>query len=267
MKLLFLSDLHIDNNEKITKTNLKRPLIDYIKKVNPEYLIMAGDLTGSMEHSLEIIDLIEKETGVLVKFIPGNHDIWTEKESSWTEYEKSKHHHSSLIEQPLELANDYVVIGNMGWYDYSFKPEFMNEEEVRMHKGNLWNDAHYAKWGISDQELYQKMHASFKEQLEKYKNKKVIFVNHFIPYIDFIVFKNDIWWNTANSFMGSENLGKLLDTYKNIEYVVFGHTHKRFGLKEFGDKKVICNPFGYAGEWKTKDIKKELEDTGIVIEL
>lgn len=263
---MFLSDIHLDVNEKIKKKKLKDILLDYIKEKNPDYLIIAGDLTGGYEYTIELLEEIEEETGVKVKFVPGNHDIWTNKVSSFENYEALKNHKSSLIDNPLEL-DSYVVIGDMGWYDYTFKPEFMNEEEVRLHKPNLWSDAYYAKWGMSDKELYEKMHEKIAKQLEENKDKKVIFVNHFLPYDDFLVFKNDIKWNTCNAFMGSSKLGELLDSYGNVEYVVFGHTHKRFGLMEFGNKKVICNPVGYTGEWDTTDFKKELETCGVIIEI
>lgn len=266
MKVLFLSDVHIDVNTKYLKQNLLPSLIDYLNEVKPDLWIFAGDLAGDAVYTLELLEEIQKQTGVMIKFIPGNHDIWTDKESSWDSYELFKHHHTSLIDNPF-IFEDYVVIGDLGWYDYSFKPSFINEEEVRLHKNNLNRDGLYARWGISDIELYTIMHEKFEKQLENYRDKKVIFVNHFVPYLDFVTFKQDLLWNIGNSYMGSEKLGQLLDAYDNIETVVFGHTHKRFGQVKFGDKTVICNPLGYSGEWKTESFASELRKAGIVLEL
>ena len=266
MKVLFLSDIHLDVNRSYLKTNLLPVLIDYLNEVQPDVWILAGDLAGDAAYALELLETIEKQTGVEIKFIPGNHDIWTDQQSSWSSYELFKNHPTSLIDQPFELG-EYVVIGDMGWYDYSLKPNFLNEEEVLMHKGNLWNDARYAKWGMTDQALYEQMHQKFEQQFEQYRDRKIIFVNHFIPYEDFLVFKQNLSWNIANSFMGSARLGELLDRYENIEYVVFGHTHKQFGKIEFGTKTVICNPLGYVGEWQAGSFEEALRKTGIVLEL
>lgn len=267
MKLLFLSDLHIDVNRRAQKANLMPKLIAYIKKQAPDYLIIAGDLWGSAKGAIALIEQIEEETGVKVKFVPGNHDIWTDEESSWNSYELLKSHHSSLIDNPLEMPTGHVIIGDMGWYDFSFKPSFMNDEEVGEHKPNLWADALYAKWGMHDREVFEKMHQKIAAQLETFKDSPIIFVNHFLPYKDFLVFKNDLQWNTANAFMGAEGLGSLLDQYENVEYVVFGHTHKRFGLMEFGNKYVICNPLGYMGEWRSRNFELELQRAGVIVEL
>lgn len=266
LKVLFLSDLHLDVNRQYLKQNLLPALIAFLNEIKPDVWVLAGDVAGDAAYTLELLEAIEKETGVVIKFIPGNHDIWTDKSSSWDGYELFKQHPTTLIDAPFEIG-DYVVVGDMGWYDYSFKPSFMNEEEVTLHKANLWNDARYAKWGMSDQALYAQMHDKFEAMLETYRDKKIIFVNHFVPYTDFLLFKQDLSWNISNSFMGSSRLGEMLDTYENIEYVVFGHTHTRFGQFDFGGKTVICNPLGYVGEWQTKSFEEELRNTGIVLEL
>jgi putative phosphoesterase len=267
MKLLFLSDWHLDLNQRVSEKNLLNEMIRFIKNQKADYMIVAGDIAESAKQTINIIERIEKETKTKIKFVPGNHDIRTSEASSWNEYEKLKNHSSSLIDTPLELPNNYVVIGDMGWYDYSFKPDFMDNEEVRMHKGNLWKDALYAKWGMSDGELYDLMQEKFKTQLEKYSGKKVIFVNHFLPYANFLKFKKDLEWNTCNSFMGSKSLGELLDSYENIEYVAFGHTHARFGEKKLGNKTILCSPLGFPAEWGSKDFAKEIESVSITVEI
>lgn len=271
MKVMFLSDWHLDNNQKFQKKNLLVEMIDYINEERPDYVIVAGDISGSSKTTLKVIDRIEEETAAKVKFVPGNHDIWTRKQTSWDNYEELKSHPSSLMHSSLELPNGYIVIGDQGWYDYSFRPSYMNRFEVKGHKENLWADADYAKWQMDDADVYKKMEDNFREMLEAHKDRKVIFVNHFIPYVDFLKFKQDESWNTCNAFMGSKHLGELLDAYPNVEYVVFGHTHHRFGQMEFGDKTVICNPLGYKGnfgngEWDSADFKTEVKNTAIFLE-
>jgi hypothetical protein len=56
-------------------------------------------------------------------------------------------------------------------------------------KKNYWNDAKYARWVLSDIDLCQLILERLEKQLEKYKDKNVIFVNDFVPYERFISFK------------------------------------------------------------------------------
>lgn len=270
MKVAVLSDAHIDVNSHIKGENLFPILIDSLKKKEPDLIIIAGDLSNFAEETVKIINIIEREVGVPLLFVPGNHDIWVEPtESSWDSYKLFAEHHSTLINKPYHINDEYVVIGDMGWYDYSFAPDTIPQYKIRSRKKSLWADSTFALWGMEDTELMEKMLETLKMQLEENKNKKVIFVNHFVPYKDFITYKtSEPNWNLCNGFIGSENLGELIDKYSNVEYVIFGHTHKRYGLVEnYKGKNFICNPVGYVGEWETEDFATELEKTITVFDI
>lgn len=268
MKIAFISDLHSDYNYQKLRQSIISPLIQKINDEKPNILLVGGDISGSAANSIAILEKIQEETDCAVYFIPGNHDIWVNPpNSSWDNYNLFKNHSTTLIDKPLILNNDWVVVSDMGWYDYSFGPEYINEQEFYIKKKQLWNDAKYAKWGMNDIELNSIMMSKFEEQLEKFKDKNVIFMNHFIPYLDFIVFKNDYSWNISNAFMGSEKIGSLLDKYPNVKYVLFGHTHTRFGNVEYGDKRIICNPLGYVHEWKTNSLEKEIDACFNIIDI
>lgn len=267
MKLLIMSDLHLDKNSMYSGRNLLPELIDKIKTKNPDIILIAGDLSNFAEDSLKIIRVIEHNTGVKVLFIPGNHDMWVDThESSDKVYNDFKEDASSIIDKPYALNDEYVVIGDMGWYDYSLAPATIPYYTMRSRKKSLWVDAKYVRFNLKDEEVYDKIHNSLKKQLDAHKDKKVIFMNHFVPYADFVVTKSDdAEWNLCNGFMGSSRLGELLDSYSNIEYVIFGHTHERYGTVDYRGKKMICNPLGYMGEWKTPEYGEELEDSFTLI--
>lgn len=270
MKLLICSDLHVDVNKQMTNTDIIPIFIEACKKRNPDAIIIAGDLTGNAQDSLRVIVQIKEEVKVPVYFVPGNHDIWVsgdKKTSSWDSYHLLLKDQSSLLQHEIENEHS-VVIGAMSWYDYSFGPMSIYNNEFARKKKKYWADAYYAIWSQSDQSLCDQMIEQLKEKLEKHKEKNVILINHYLPYEDFITVKGSYEWNFCNAYMGSKKLGELIDSYPNISTVVFGHTHRRFGtVKDYRGKTIICNPLGYAEEWGSDDIEYEFNQTITMIEI
>lgn len=75
---------------------------------------------------------------------------------------------------------------------------------------------------------------------------------HFVPKEEFIVHHTGKYtrWNHLNAFLGSKEFGETLSGFSNIEQVVFGHTHRRFGEQRIDDVLYHCRPFGYYFEWQ-----------------
>jgi putative phosphoesterase len=266
-KLLVMSDLHLDHAEENADFDIFNSLIKKIKEKNADQLLIAGDLAGGAAPVINYLNRIEAETGTPILYIPGNHCIWTSSSTSEIQYELLKAHHSSLIDHPFSIGNDSVIIGDMGWYDYGFGENIAIPLDFEAGKRKYWSsEARFAKWKSSDKELNRWMLTKLETQFEKYKHKKVIFVNHFIAYKDFVAYGDTIW-NYQNAYMGSQSLGELIDRYPNISHVIFGHTHRRYGTVDFGNKKIICNPLGYHFEWQSKNIEQEIESCMTIIEI
>ena len=268
MKALFFSDLHFDWNERQVGKPLVPLFIEWLKNQAVDLLVIAGDISNRATKSIGIIKMIEAECGIPVRFIPGNHDIYTKEDNSWDSYELFKNHHSSLIESPFEIG-DTVIIGDMGWYDYSFKPVVIDEQQVLNFKEAHWPDAKYAKWHMADAQVCELMLKKCSAQLDQFCDRKVVFVNHFVAYESFITTRGDIPnWNLGNAIMGSRKIGAMIDLYPNITHTFFGHTHIRYGVENRKSGVVaVCKPLGYTHEWKTNDFLQELEDCGTVLEL
>lgn len=265
MKLLIQSDLHIDYNKR-KMPNMEDVYVEEMKKKKEDVVLIVGDIASNYKMTERIIRRLEDEAGKKVYFVIGNHDLYDHKDSNKA-LENMKKNKNILVNRSIELNDEWVIIGGFSWYDYSYKPPYVNEEEIPYFKKEKWGDGKYIHFEESDVVIANKMMEEIKVELEKYKNKKVIFMNHFIPYLDFVTFTSDLSWNVCNSFMGVQSLGDLLDEYENVKYVLFGHTHTRRGIVEYGDKKVISNPLGYYFEWKQEDFRKELEQSTIQIDL
>ncbi|HEU4965707.1 MAG TPA: metallophosphoesterase [Bacilli bacterium] len=271
MNLLVLSDLHIDYNDRRVEQSILPAIAAYIREVAPDRVIIAGDMSGGAERCIRCLEEIEQRTGVPLSYIPGNHSIWrTSKETdSWHEYNRLRDHHTSLIDRPLVLNDEWVLLGDMGWYDYTFREPHRSVEDVIGDRNRVWNDSVMARWDMTDAEVCDLMLQKFERQIEAHADKQMIFVNHFIPYPDFVpVSTRSEIWNLIRPFMGSARLGDLLDRYEQVRYVIFGHMHYRYGEQEHRGKQIVCAPLGYVKkEWKTDSIEQELRDCGVVIRI
>ncbi|GAA0349303.1 metallophosphoesterase [Bacillus horti] len=268
MRALIMSDLHLDINKEILNGNVKSDYLKWLNRQIYDVLILAGDLAGDATAALKLIEEIKETTRRAVYFIAGNHDVWVPKEanSSWEAYH-SMNENESCISSPIKIG-DYTMIGGMGWYDYSLGYSHVTMNHFKEQKKHLRKDSIYARWEMDDKEVVDKMLNQWQHQLDNHRSDRVIFINHFIPYKDFITWHTDNEeLNFCNAYMGSERIGELLDNYKNIEYVIFGHTHQRYGIVDYRGKKIICQPFGLVTDWEGNSMVEELDRVATFIDL
>lgn len=270
MKIVTVSDIHLDMNSNYAGVDLLPAFIRCLKKCDADLIIIAGDLCDNASDTILALNQLESELGKKVLFIPGNHDVWVKQgeQSSWDCYNLLKNHSSSLLDKSFEINDTHVIIGEMGWYDYSFVKEDISKQTVLEHLQD-WGDHKWTEWGMTDLELNEIMLRSVEAQLKQYQHKKVILVHHFVPYKDFLTGSTEYMnWDVYNAFMGSESAGRLIDSYSNIEYVIFGHTHDRYGVvHDYHHKTIICNPLGYIAERSESLFEEELKKSIVVIDI
>jgi putative phosphoesterase len=275
LKLLSFSDLHVDYNSRELKRDLTREIADCIKEFAPDRVVVAGDMAGGAERCIRYIEELQDLSGVPLSYVPGNHSIWAPYKSgdSWAQYERLRNHPSSLIDKPLVLNEEWVLIGDMGWYDYSFGLDQKTRQEIEIEKNMIWKDSVMARWGMTDEELTDKMVEKLRKQFVQFQDKKVVFANHFIPYAEYVPLSKrpehpmGKVWNMIRPFMGSVKLGEMLDEFDHVKYVIFGHKHWRHGVEVRKGKKIVCNPLGYVKEWASGDFAREIRTSATLIEL
>jgi len=166
------------------------------------------------------------------------------------------------------LLNDVVIVGDSGWYDYSFIDKMnLLEEDINGFKDTNW-DGRYTHLKSTDKEYLKECLNRIEEKLKQYESKQVILMNHFIPHEDFLIWKSNRFWNLCNAYMGSKKIGELIKRYKNVTHCIFGHTHKRFGCVEKDGCMYICTPLGYYGiEFFEQDLQVILEEGCVILEV
>lgn len=274
MRVLVLSDIHMDVNGYylgVEDIEMMRGLVSWIRGKEVDKVLIVGDIYNNMYLSLNLLRYIEFELGIGVSFIPGNHDFWDGSfEEQMGRYISSEY---NLIDKTISITDEIELVGGLGWYDYTYKPERHSVKVVKDLKQMYWSDNKYIKYDMGDDlVITEKYLGKLRERLEEVKDKRVWFMSHFVPYRDFLIYQDEVW-NICNSYMGSSRVGELLDEYDNVERVFFGHTHFSFNENDFRGKTISCNPVGYVGEWGIGgigDIEKfhqRIEDMHIIIEI
>lgn len=272
MKIGILSDIHVDINYS-DKDRVTSSIIRYIKEYSLDLMIIAGDVAGDYELTLGSLEKIEEKGKIPCLFVPGNHDIWIEKypeKTSWEIYDLLKSYSHNLANGPYEPCKDWIVIGDLGWYDFSFgdSSKYSFDDFSRMkYEERVWQDSIKAVWDRSTLDMHRYFVNKLEKQLNQYKDRKVIIVTHVLPIVGFTVQPPSLMWEYMNAFLGSSEYGELIQGYPNIKYAVSGHVHYR-KRKVINGVEFICNCLGYQEEWyKNVDADTEVKRSMITIEI
>ncbi|MEH7224081.1 metallophosphoesterase [Bacillus sp. JJ1566] len=267
MKIAILSDIHVGLNRKNTGMDIMSQIIKWIAIKRPEAFIIGGDMTAGPVKSLGLLNQLQEEFPKMkLLFVHGNHDIY--HEDSKSAYDILLKFPGNLGNGPVELNDEWVVIGDGGWYDYSFGIEGYTEEQFSIGTFNdfTWPDKINAHWPDSDQMETRRYLEKLEGWLQKYKGKKIIMVTHVVPFSRYIQVKNDPSWDFFNSMMGSTQFGELAEKYQVKKYI-FGHIHTRYH-EHYRGIEIICNPLGYyPHEWNSANAEEEICSTIKFIEI
>jgi putative phosphoesterase len=251
LKIGILSDLHVDL-ENIDPDKVLNGLAAAIEENNVAVMIIAGDVANDYKITLEFLQRLENASKVRCLFVPGNHDIWNEShpdKTSWDIYHALEKFSGNLTRGPVALTAKWVVIGDLGWYDYSFgSRKYTTAEFDRMKiDARQWQDKIKAAWDRSTLEMHRYFCHKLEKQLEANKNKKVILVTHVLPLLEFTVQPPNRMWDYLNAFLGSRQYGELALKYA-APYSISGHVHYRRQVKH-EDTIFICNCLNYSSQW------------------
>ena len=269
MRIGILSDIHVDINQEAGKPVMEG-LKAAIKSKAIDKMVIAGDMASDYQLTLASLEEIETDTGVERLFVPGNHDIWNENHpdiTAWDAYERLKAHKGNLVNGPRSLVGDWVAVGDLGWYDYSFgSPEFTLEEFDRMQiDDRLWQDKIKANWGKTTREMHIYFYDKLEQQLDACQGKKIILVIHALPIQEFTVQNPNRMWSYLNAFLGSAQYGELALEH-HVPYVICGHVHYRMH-KHINHTEFICNCLNYSDQWLKEEPGEEIAQVLKVIEI
>jgi Predicted phosphohydrolases len=224
-------------------------MLEGIKQVKPDALIISGDLSvdgklGDIEKLF--IKLKKANQKMRVITVLGNHDLWIHERDidSISKIERinklSEKYNVELLDtiNRVELG-DYDVVGNVGWYDYSFAPgytdfDYENCNPYGFSKEYIKSNCIYLNTtrGCScpswhNDCIYTKLESrSFakinKEKIEgNTRGRRTIIVTHHAPLKDFM--KEHSFFN---AYDGQDLSNIIFNSNKKIVYYIYGHLHE-----------------------------------------
>jgi putative phosphoesterase len=253
VRLAVLSDLHLDSYPD--PEELLNAVIVSATEGGAEGFLLAGDVSGDYELTLQTLYRLDHAFDQGCFFVPGNHDIWNQNYrhlSSWDIYHRLLSYPKNLARGPFDLESGWKLVGDIGWYDYSFgSADFSREEFDRMeHRGRVWQDRVFALWGMPTADVHRHFLTKLQRQLVPGDAKRrVVMVTHVVPVREFTVPFRPHLWDYLNAFMGGVSYGELA-LRSGVDIAVSGHVHFRRQVLR-GGTRFICNCLGYRYQWRS----------------
>ncbi|WP_407366878.1 metallophosphoesterase [Limosilactobacillus vaginalis] len=278
IKIAISSDNHLDVN-KVNISDALEFQAHWLNTNHLDYYLYAGDLFNDFSKTKAYFEQLQQlTTNTRIAYILGNHDMLNNL--SFSEAEHS-HFLSYIHNQFIDLPNsDWRIIGNNGWYDYSFSTYHDQLKKVQTWKNVYWLDSSIDQ-PISDQERMATVIAQVKYQLDlaKDNNKSVLFLTHFAPRQELLAAKpkevntprRERFYQMVNAMMGSDRLGNLLEDSNIVRYVFYGHLHgihpplTRHGVTYLNQSAGVSNK--RINEWQKDNLYDQWLTTTRVINL
>lgn len=240
MKLLILSDLHLDSSH-----------YDIPKGLDFDAIILAGDLCDSGPHGAAWLARPEFNQGKPVLYVPGNHELYSYSIPA-TMLGMKTHAEGT----PVHILNrSELILGNIRflgctlWTNWQLKIGEGSDPARAMREARLYmmdyrcitptdNDFVFLKpedtLAFHEQDM-----AWLRAHLEQPFEGRTVVITHHPPH------RKSLDEKYSKDWCSPAFVSDLPDaTFRGVDLWVHGHTHTRFDY-QVGQCRVICNPRGY----------------------
>lgn len=264
VRVALTSDNHFDVNQ-LDSNELLKHQAQVLADLKVKYYIIAGDTFNDFTKTVHYVDVLQHELGsqTEVYFLAGNHDMAAGVTYDELETRINAHYlHNQFVDIP---GTDWRIVGNNGWYDYTFASQLFNERSVAdfaQWKRAYWFDG-VIEQPMTDPEREDVVLQQTTNQLldATVASKRVLYVTHFVPRAEYTRITDDNrFWNMANAMYGSRRLGDVL-TKGRVVYAQFGHLHIKSEPRTFDHVTYFNQSVGYnthrLQEWRHADFMSE----------
>ncbi len=137
-KIIFISDVHLGSNS----INHLKKIIKKINYINPDLILIGGDLIDNSSFNLEELDILNKLENPIY-FVTGNHEYYLS--NSKLKIEKLKEFNIKILNNESVLLNDINLIGISDNQDIKNQSKIFFSKKlndffniVLVHKPSLW---------------------------------------------------------------------------------------------------------------------------------
>lgn len=277
IKIAVSSDNHVDVNRQNPEEVLAFQS-QWLQAHGIDYYLFAGDLFNNFQKTADYMSLLQSKTpSTKVFYIAGNHDmLGASSEEQIENFASDQYLHNRYVDLP---GTNWRLIGNNGWYDYSFSTYRDQAKDVERWKKVFWLDSSTPQ-GESDGQRMKRVLTQSRQQLvaAQHRNKKVLFVTHFAPRHELLAPKpaavntprQERIYQMINAMMGSDALGNLLADYPSVQAVFYGHLHGLHPALRWNDITFFHQAVGVRNkrinEWRAPTFKKQWVKTLRVME-
>jgi predicted phosphohydrolase len=261
MRIIVTSDLHYDVARSREPTEA---VAREICQLGGDALMVLGD-SASLNLAIlqDVLGLFESFPGVKLA-VAGNHELWTAGgQDSLCRYEMelaeacARGGFHFLDAEPKRL-NGVAFVGNVGWYDFSFRPSVLgiplrfyqnkiapgaaahhqkhrhlveNQEDIPAAALDItcrWMDGERVRLPVSDVEFTHIAAARLRRHLEEVEQsaERIIVGLHHLPFVDLVPHTLVPALEFATGFLGSELIGETLLDFPKVSHVFCGHSHR-----------------------------------------
>jgi len=234
-RFLVTADLHFGLYPTGDACTLK--LAEHVRYSGADVFAIAGDVADADTDTFRsCLQLFRDFEGVKL-LVPGNHDLWTAGTGSLRKYREilpgiARDCGFHMLDAEPVVHGRIGFIGNIGWYDYSFRNPDLSVDIEQYERKELpgvctWNDAQFIDWELSDAEFTDKCLRKLKAAYRSIEPRvhTVVAVLHHVPFAELLYGSSSAAYEFCRAFMGSERLGRLLLDCPKVRYVVCGHRH------------------------------------------
>jgi 3',5'-cyclic AMP phosphodiesterase CpdA len=258
MRLLVTADLHYNHPRS---RRLADELIHQLNAIPADVLLLVGDTATSAGTDLEACLSRFVHPGPKL-FVPGNHELWTSGPDSYLLLQEELPRRVRAMGWQWLQTDPFVtpacaIVGSVGWYDYSFAPDYLNIPrrfyEHKLSPGAAehfpefshlltaaddvspeartvyarWNDGRFIRLHRSDEGFLDELLQTLDAQLASLVHvPQIVAAIHHLPFRQLLPPPHTAAWDFAKAFLGSDRLGQILLKHPNVCYVLCGHTHR-----------------------------------------
>jgi len=268
MKIVVTADLHYDIARSVGPT---KQLAEQICALQADALIIVGDTCGRDSRILgRCLRLFDGFCGTKL-LVAGNHELWTDHGDSLARYERelpavARRCGFEVLDQGPAILDGVAIVGNMGWYDYSFRspdlPIPMRFYQAKVAPGaaallpeyrhllngckdippealaitTRWMDGRFVKLPFDDAEFARRLADTLAGHLEQASRRAdhVVVAIHHLPFERLVPRTGRPSWDFANAYMGSGLFGQVIAACPKVRHVVCGHSHRAGGFEQDG---------------------------------
>jgi len=246
VRLMSISDLHINSQ---TQTEMQGALLQVADEQGVDVLLIAGDISDDIILTKKFVQLLNRD--LKTYYVPGNHDLWEQTHERTTAmlYDEFLADEYCLLNKAQAISEETVIIGHIGWYDYSFASAGFTFSDLakKEHNGIMWEDTQYIDFEKDDVMLCAQYNQEIEQLLRQHVNKQKVLVTHMVNHERFLVkYTTRRDWNYFKGYLGSYRLQEI--AYE-ADVAICGHVHYRGAFFE-EDTLFVCSCLGLPSEWQ-----------------